>query len=625
VNSRGRLGRLRKFLRYKFDRYMSRGLPALIGLLVAVSTIFVFIAAIPLVVFLPAPETTGMGPLEVVWQTLMHALDPGTIIGAQSTPFRTVMLIVTFVGLILFAGLIGIISGAFDDKIAQLRKGKSEVIESGHTLIVGWNSKLFQIVEQICIANESRKKSVIVILADREKVEMDELLVPLKRKYRGTKIVARNGVGTNGDALDIVSHQLSKSVVILSPEDDPQPDFWVMKVALALTKRANRKPGPYNIVAELKSRSSLETARLIGEGEANWVVEPDVLARLMVQTSRCTGLTHIVKDLLDFEGDEVYVQRLPELDGLTFREIQSRFSHCAPMGLARRNGVILNPDAGTVLTEDDEVVVLAEDDSTVIVDREGSAGDFRARSRAKTKRPGEKVLILGSNKYLPLILGEMSNLLPRSSTTVVLSAEVIDDDVRVANTEFIRGDSSDRLILSSLDLKKFDHIMILPYRDTMSADRADSITLLTLLQLRRLSEELNCSFNIVSEMLNDANRELAEVSDTSDFVVGDELIGLMMAQIAEEPRLFKVFDDLFQSAGVQIEVEPVESYFSENENLRFVDLCDAALARGETALGLVRRNRNSQDNSRSGVELNPERFTPLALSSGDLVVVLRNS
>lgn len=625
MNRRGTLTRVRKFLRYKFDRYMSRGLPALIGLLLLVSTIFVFLASIPLVVFLRAPETTGMGPLEVVWQTLMHALDPGTIIGAESTPFRTVMLIVTFVGLILFAGLIGIISGAFDDKIAQLRKGKSEVIESGHTLIVGWNSKLFQVVEQICIANESAKKSVIVILADREKVEMDELLVPLKRKYRGTKIVARNGVGTNGDALDIVSHQVSKSVVILSPEDDPQPDFWVMKVALALTKRANRKPGPYNIVAELKSRSSLETAGLIGEGEANWVVEPDVLARLMVQTSRCTGLTHIVKDLLDFEGDEVYVRRLPELDGLTFGEIQSRFSHCAPMGLARKNGVVLNPAAGTVLTDDDEVVVLAEDDSTVTVDREGSVGDFRARSHAKKKRPGEKVLILGSNKYLPLILGEMSNLLPRSSSTVVLSSEVLDHDEGVANTEFIRGDSSDRSVLSSLDLKKFDHIMILPYRDTMSADRADSITLLTLLQLRRLSEELDCNFNIVSEMLDDANRELAEVSDTSDFVVGDELIGLMMAQIAEEPRLYKIFDDLFQSAGVQIEVEPVESFLPENEDIRFVDLCHAALSRGETALGLVRRNRNGHNTSRSGVELNPERFTPLGLSSGDLVVVLRNS
>lgn len=625
MSRHGRLTRVRKFVRYKFDRYMSRGLPALIGLLLLVSTVFVFLASIPLVVFLRAPETVGMGPLEVVWQTLMHALDPGTIIGAESTPFRTVMLIVTFVGLILFAGLIGIISGAFDDKISELRKGKSEVIESGHTLIVGWNSKLFQVVEQICIANQSARKSVIVILADREKVEMDELLVPLRRKYRGTKIVARNGVGTNGAALDIVAHQGSKSVVILSPEEDPQPDFWVMKVALALTKRVDRKSGPYNIVAELKSRSSLETARLIGEGEANWVVEPDVLARLMVQTSRCTGLTHIVRDLLDFEGDEVYVQRLPELVGLTFGEIQSRFSHCAPMGLARQNGVVLNPSAETVLTEDDEVVVLAEDDSTVTVDREGAAGDFSAPSHRKKKRPGEKVLILGSNKYLPLILGEMSNLLPRSSSIVVLSTEVLDHDSGAANVEFIRGDSSDRSVLSSLDLKRFDHIMILPYRDAMSADRADSITLLTLLQLRRLSEELRCNFNIVSEMLNDANRELAEVSDTSDFVVGDELIGLMMAQIAEEPRLSRVFEDLFQSAGVQIEVEPVESYLPGNEGIRFVDLVNAALSRGETALGLVRASRNGRGKLQSGVELNPERFTPLDLSPGDLVIVLRNS
>ena len=72
-------------------------------------------------------------------------------------------------------------------------------------------------------------------------------------------------------------------------------------------------------------------------------------------------------------------------------------------------------------------------------------------------------------------------------------------------------------------------------------------------------------------------------------------------------------------------MEPVENYMSENEGIRFVDLCQAALSRGETALGLVWKNRNGQNNLRSGVELNPERFTPLGLSPGDLLVVLRNS
>lgn len=619
------LTRARKFIRYKFDRYMSRGLPALIGLLVAVSALFVFVSSIPLVVFLRAPETSGMGPLEVVWQTLMHALDPGTIIGAQSTPFRTVMLIVTFVGLVLFAGLIGIISGAFDDKIAELRKGKSEVIESGHTLIVGWNSKLFQVVEQICIANESAKKSVIVILADLEKVAMDELLVPLKRKYRGTKIVARSGIGTNGDVLEIVAHEASKSVIILSPDDDPQPDFWVMKVALALTKRANRKSGPYNIVAELKSRSSLETAELIGEGEAHWIVEPDVLARLMVQTSRCAGLTHIVRDLLDFDGDEVYVRELPELEGLTFGEIQASFSHCAPMGLVRDGNLTLNPDEGTVLTQKDEVVILAEDDSTIVVDgQEFVPGTPRISAGSKV-RPEENVLILGSNRYLPLILRELKELLPDASSIVGLSVEEINHDGLDANVHFIRGESSDRATLAALDLWRFDHILILPYRDTLSPDRADSVTLLTLLQLRRLAKELDSSFNIVSEMLLDTNRALAEVSDTSDFVVGDELIGLMMAQISEEPRLYGVFDELFHSGGVQIEVEPVSSYVSETQSIRFIDLCAAASSRGETALGLVRKGSSGTQSARLGIELNPERFTPLGLAPGDLVVVLRNN
>ena len=84
------------------------------------------------------------------------------------------MLIITIGGLIIVASLIGIISGAFDSKVDELRKGRSRVLENEHTVILGWSSKVFPIINEICTANESRGKSAIVILADRDKVEMED-------------------------------------------------------------------------------------------------------------------------------------------------------------------------------------------------------------------------------------------------------------------------------------------------------------------------------------------------------------------------------------------------------------------------------------------------------------------
>ena len=53
----------------------------------------------------------------------MATLDPGTMGGDSGWGFRIFMLIITIGGLIIVASLIGIISGAFDSKVEELRKG----------------------------------------------------------------------------------------------------------------------------------------------------------------------------------------------------------------------------------------------------------------------------------------------------------------------------------------------------------------------------------------------------------------------------------------------------------------------------------------------------------------------
>jgi len=66
------------------------------------------------------------------------------------------MLLVTIGGLVIVASLIGIVSGAFDSKVEELRKGRSRVLEQDHTLILGWSSKVFPIVREIATANVGR-------------------------------------------------------------------------------------------------------------------------------------------------------------------------------------------------------------------------------------------------------------------------------------------------------------------------------------------------------------------------------------------------------------------------------------------------------------------------------------
>ena len=48
--------------------------------------------------------------------------------------------------------LIGLISNAVDQQIEKLRMGRSNVLESGHTLVLGWSPRLPVILSELVIA-----------------------------------------------------------------------------------------------------------------------------------------------------------------------------------------------------------------------------------------------------------------------------------------------------------------------------------------------------------------------------------------------------------------------------------------------------------------------------------------
>ena len=94
------------------------------------------------------------------------------------------MLIVTLLGVLIGGSLIGLIVAAVDNRVEQLRRGRSLVVERDHTLVLGWSPRVFTLVGEIVLANENQSRGCIVILADHEKPDMEEELrtrVPTRR------------------------------------------------------------------------------------------------------------------------------------------------------------------------------------------------------------------------------------------------------------------------------------------------------------------------------------------------------------------------------------------------------------------------------------------------------------
>ncbi len=165
---------------------------------------------------------------------------------------------------------------------------------------------------------------------------------------------------------------------------------------------------------------------------------------------------------------------------------------------------------------------------------------------------------------------------------------------------------------------------MLAYRDHLDAEAADNYSLVTLLHLRELAASATAEFTIVSEMLNDGNRRLAEVARVDDFIVSDHFISLMMAQISQDPALNDVYNALFASTGAEIYLRPAQWYVQLGTPVNFYSVAEGAARRGETAIG-YRDLTPVPGDSRMTPRINPPKSAEHVFSDGDLVIVLAGS
>ena len=346
----------RERFRYWFDNMMARGSGVLI--------LWLFMGAVAMILFVAfmawlTPDQRNTPLTQLIWASMLRTLDPGTMGGdTGSWGFLFLMFGITLGGIFVVGTLVGIITNGIDDKLDELRKGRSIVIEKDHTVILGWSQQIFSIISELIIANENRKNACIAILANKDKIEMDDQIRNRIGKTENTRIVTRSGDPIDLNDLDIINIHTARSIIVLSP-DSGNPDAEVLKSVLAVTNNPKRKQDKYHIVASLKDPGNLEAAGLITEDEAEFLLVNDLTARIMARTCRQSGMSLIYHELMDFAGDEIYFASFPEMKGITFGDLLFRFDDSSVLGIFNpANGVHLNPPMDTRLESSDQVIAM---------------------------------------------------------------------------------------------------------------------------------------------------------------------------------------------------------------------------------------------------------------------------
>ena len=620
---------------YWFDNYMSRGTLALIGGLSVISLVIILTVAAVVsaggVALAPEGSTEGLSFIEAAWEGLMRTLDAGTMGGDAGWGFRLAMFVVTLGGVFFISALIGVLTNAVEDKIEQLRKGRSRILESNHTVILGWSPQIFTIIPEIVAANENQPKGIIAILAEKDKVEMEEAIRDRVGATGKTTVICRSGLPIDPTELEIISPHTARAIIILPPEEG-DADSYVIKTALALTNNPNRRAEPYNIVTQIKEPRNLSVIHMVGaKDNLSAVLTGDIIARVTAQTSRQSGLSLVYTELLNFGGDEIYFKAEPTLSGKTFGEALNAYEDSAIIGLQLADGAIkLNPPMDTRLAPGDQLIAVSADDDTIrlsgLTNPPVQTSQIHSSSKREPAQP-EKGLLIGWNSSAAVIVRELDNYVPKGSTVTVVADESYAAEIKACGKLqnqkllFHGGDTTDRTLLDELNVADYDHVIVLA--DTnLDLQAADARTLITLLHLRDIAEKDATPFSIVSEMLDLRNRELAEVTKVDDFIVSDHLISLMMSQLSENSALYNVFTDLFDPEGSEIYLKPVSDYVETGQPVNFYTVTEAARRRGEVALGYRIVSQQHDAEKSYGVRTNPKKSAEVTFAPEDKIIVL---
>jgi voltage-gated potassium channel Kch len=622
-------------LKYTFDNIMSKGTVSAIILLLIVSFIIVvFIAtSISLMNIFPEGEK-DVNFFEAVWISMTRTLDPGTMGEDTGWAFRALMFLATAYGIVMVSTFIGLISNGILSKIIELRKGRSRVMEKNHILILGWSTKIYTIVSELVIANENQHNPIIVILANKDKVEMEDELKEKVPDRKNTKIICRSGDPIDINDLEIGNPYFTKSIILLDSHSE-NSDAEIIKVILALTTKRNERESPYHITAEIESKKNLDVAKMVGKEEVELILSDEFISRIMVQTSRQSGLSVVYTDLLDFAGDEIYFQEEPKIVGKTFEEALFLFNESSVIGLQLKDErILLNPPLDTIIEKGSKVIAISADDDTVTLSNKKYSINEEAISTEDY--PGlahGKILILGWNRKARIIIRELASYSNTISTiSVVAELHDLEDTISKLNEDFPStkieysvADTTDRDVLENLEINDYEHLLLLSYEDHYKTQQADAKTLITLLHLRNIGERWGMVLNIVSEMLDVKNRELASVTNADDFIVSDNIISLIIAQVAENKFLMQIFEQLFKAEGNEIYLKPAIGYVEPDIEVDFYTILASALKKNEIAIGYRMMEHCRDEKMNYGIELNPVKSKKITLSSIDFVIVLAES
>jgi ion channel POLLUX/CASTOR len=639
-------------LRYRLDSFFAKGgMSIFLALLSLFGAAFLIMGGIRIGINLAYPDPSdvefrNLGT--IIWRTALQVVDVGSMAEDSQSAFynKTLGILTSLFGLALISTMLAFVTSIFKEKLESLKKGKSAVLETDHTIILGFGIRAIEIIRELIEANASEKDGVVVILSEMDKEKMDDIISDYLTDTQTTRLVTRSGSTSNPLALEKIGVAQAKSIIVLNPAGPANPpeikskaDYRVLKSVMAVVAAIDSHQ-TIPVVAKLHFPQNRALAGGKSLGHVIAIDEEQILSKILVQTSRNPGLTVVYSDLVGFIGNEVYFCPVPDqFLGLTFGEFAFYFKQSVPLGIeGPETGITLNPDPSTILQAGDEAIILAEDDSTIHFYPEPVITPCKLDYANERMKPLiEKYLIFGWSTKSPIVVDEYGCYLKSGSVIDIavpkITTEIETQFLQIAERHpeiqmhIYQVDALSPEFPTQLSPESYDNVIIMAGQAN-DVEEIDSETITILLKFRHYFELLQdrtgrvVNTQVISEIMDSENVEIFQHTGVKDFVISNQFVSKLMAQISQDPRVNQVYDILFKAEGSEIYLKPLPLYLEQFPvSVTFADLMLAAQNRSEICFG-VKLNTMNNSNDSTAYFIIPDKDTIFEMGLDDELIVL---
>src|SRR5688500_15906306 len=317
-------------LRYRSDEFLSGGAgrQLLFLILHTMFLVVVFMVIASVLSFIGnvgpgySPEEPDPGLIGRIFDRLFwywgRFLDAGTMGGDAGNLNRLISSIATIIGVIVAGLLISSLAGNFTERLDEIKRGSGPVLEDKHFLILGWSEKIFSVIDQLTEAYVKKGKITVVVMAEGEKIPMEEALRDKVVHQDRVKIVVRSGSSVSLVDLSKVSFHLAQAVVVLldekDVEDPSRADGRIIKTLMAIYNHPDGRGRVEHmkVTAEVMMPENQDIASIASNGRAQVIKTNEIISKIILQTSRISGLSFVYDELLRFEGNEIHYSHDPQ-------------------------------------------------------------------------------------------------------------------------------------------------------------------------------------------------------------------------------------------------------------------------------------------------------------------------